>query len=84
MGHWVIDGLECDPLEWWGELASWWGSLEFRACLRRGSNECNTNSGSEWDEEDYSLVSELGLGPISWVVDSYAGSRQWTGEQTNV
>lgn len=73
MGHWLVDGLECDPLEWWRELVSLWGSSEFMTCLKREADGCNTKRSSEW-EDDYNLVHELGLGPSNRTMDSYTSS----------
>lgn len=67
MDLWLIDGLECDPLEWWEELRAFWNSAEVKACLKsKGFSEDTANT-SEVHEE-YSLVDELGLGPNSWMV----------------
>ena len=34
MDVWLIDGFECDPLEWWKEFRALWNSAEVKAFLK--------------------------------------------------
>ena len=72
MNHWLGEELECDPLQWWGELVTLWASSEFKDCFREGGKGGHTETNSD-TKEDYSLVTELGIGPSMWI-----GSGYWT------
>lgn len=64
MDLWLIDGLECDPLEWWVELMNLCGSSEVKTSLRVKGSRPNMETGLK-EGEDYSLVKEMELGPIN-------------------
>lgn len=70
MGRWLIEGLECDPLQWWVELMKSWTSSDFKNCLRWEMSGRESKTNLEGNEE-YILVSELGVGPSRWIDSGY-------------
>ena len=69
MGRWLLDWLECDPLQWWVELAELWNSHDLKDWLRSRADGQGLKLSSEEDEEN-NLISWEGGSPNNWTRNS--------------
>lgn len=70
MSSWLLEELESDPSQWRVELMKSWSAPEFKNCIGREAAGRSPESSSE-DGEEYNFVSELGVGPSSWIDGGY-------------